>query len=71
MRGTFRNIASTLAEAGAQSSDVVEINSYRVDLQQNVLLAVAAEFLEGPSLSGLTSASQHYSQLKYWSKSVA
>jgi enamine deaminase RidA (YjgF/YER057c/UK114 family) len=49
-RGTFRNIAVTLAEAGADWSDVVEINSYRVDLrsQDDVLLAVASEFLEAP-----------------------
>ena len=49
-RGTFRNIAITLAEAGADWSDVVEINSYRVDLrsQDDVLLIVASEFLEAP-----------------------
>jgi len=49
-RGTFRNIATTLAEAGADWSDVVEIKSYRVDLrsQDDVLLAVASEFLEAP-----------------------
>jgi enamine deaminase RidA (YjgF/YER057c/UK114 family) len=50
IRQTFLNIAVTLAEAGATWSDVVEINSYRVGLQRHaeVLLTVAAEFLEDP-----------------------
>ena len=50
IRQTFRNIALTLAEAGATWSDVVEINSYRVGLQSQAgtLLAVAAEFLDDP-----------------------
>jgi enamine deaminase RidA (YjgF/YER057c/UK114 family) len=49
-RGTFRNIALTLAEAGADWSDVVEINSYRVNLrsQEDTVLVVAAEFLDAP-----------------------
>lgn len=50
LRGTFRNIASTLAEAGASWSDVVEINSYHIGLrsQAHFMLRVAAEFLEEP-----------------------
>lgn len=50
LRGAFRNISSTLAEAGASWSDVVEINSFHVDLrgQADFLLRVAAEFLEPP-----------------------
>jgi enamine deaminase RidA (YjgF/YER057c/UK114 family) len=50
IRQTFRNIALTLAEAGATWSDVVEINSYRVNLQSQAatLLVVAAEFLDDP-----------------------
>ncbi len=50
LRGAFRNIASTLAEAGASWSDVVEINSYHVGLRSHAdfLLSVAAEFLERP-----------------------
>jgi enamine deaminase RidA (YjgF/YER057c/UK114 family) len=50
VRGTFRNIALTLAEAGLDWSDVVELNSYHVGLQDQaeVLLAVAAEFLQDP-----------------------
>ncbi len=50
LRGAFRNIASTLAEAGASWSDVVEINSYHVGLrnQADFLLSVAAEFLKAP-----------------------
>jgi enamine deaminase RidA (YjgF/YER057c/UK114 family) len=49
-RGTFRNIAITLAEAGAGWEDVVEITSYRVGLrtQAEVLLEVAQEFLQDP-----------------------
>jgi enamine deaminase RidA (YjgF/YER057c/UK114 family) len=50
LRGAFRNIASTLAEAGVSWSDVVEINSYHVGLrsQADFMLSVAAEFLEAP-----------------------
>ena len=50
LRGAFRNIASTLAAAGASWSDVVEINSYHVGLrgQADFLLRVAAEFLRAP-----------------------
>lgn len=50
LRGAFRNIASTLAEVGATWADVVEINSYHVDLRSHAdfLLRVAAEFLEAP-----------------------
>ncbi len=48
IRQTFRNIALTLAEAGATWSDVVEINSYRVGLQAELLLEIAAEFLGDP-----------------------
>jgi enamine deaminase RidA (YjgF/YER057c/UK114 family) len=49
-RGTFQNISLTLAEAGADWSDVVEITSYRVDLrgQAEVVLKVAQEFLQDP-----------------------
>jgi enamine deaminase RidA (YjgF/YER057c/UK114 family) len=49
-RQTFRNIAITLAEAGASWSDVVEVTSYRVGLraQAEVTLVVAAEFLTSP-----------------------
>jgi enamine deaminase RidA (YjgF/YER057c/UK114 family) len=50
IRQTFRNIAITLAEAGANWSDVVEINSYHVGLlsQAEATLGIAAEFLEDP-----------------------
>ena len=50
LRGAFRNIASTLAEAGASWADVVEINSYHVGLrsQAHFMLSVAAEFLKPP-----------------------
>lgn len=50
LRGAFRNVSSTLAEAGASWSDVVEINSYHVNLrsQADFMLKVAAEFLEPP-----------------------
>ena len=49
-RGTFRNISITLEAAGATWDDVVEINSYRVELrsQADVLLQVAQEFLHDP-----------------------
>ncbi len=50
VRGTFRNVALTLAEAGLDWSNVVELTSYHVGLhdQAEVLLAVAAEFLQDP-----------------------
>jgi enamine deaminase RidA (YjgF/YER057c/UK114 family) len=50
IRQTFRNIALTLAEAGADWSDVVEITSYHVGLlsQAEATLRVAAEFLHDP-----------------------
>ena len=50
IRQTFRNIALTLAEAGATWSDVVEINSYHVGLlnQAEATLRIAGEFLEDP-----------------------
>jgi enamine deaminase RidA (YjgF/YER057c/UK114 family) len=49
-RQTFRNIALTLAEAGATWSDVVEMNSYHVGLlsQAEAVLRIAAEFLREP-----------------------
>ncbi len=50
IRQVFRNIAFTLAEAGASWSDVVEINSYHVGLvsQAEAVFKVAAEFLVDP-----------------------
>jgi enamine deaminase RidA (YjgF/YER057c/UK114 family) len=50
IRGTFRNLAVTLARAGATWADVVEIRSFHVGLraQGNTFLAVAAEFLGDP-----------------------
>jgi enamine deaminase RidA (YjgF/YER057c/UK114 family) len=50
LRGAFSNISSTLAEAGASWANVVEINSFHIDLrsQAGFLLRVAAEFLEPP-----------------------
>ena len=50
IRQTFRNIAVTLAEAGAGWDDVVEVTTYHVDLddQRDVLLQVAAEYLVDP-----------------------
>ena len=50
IRQVFHNIGLTLAEAGAQWADVVEINSFHVGLanQAEALLRVAAEFLEDP-----------------------
>jgi enamine deaminase RidA (YjgF/YER057c/UK114 family) len=50
IRQVFRNIGLTLAEAGAQWADVVEINSYHVGLANHseTLLRVAGEFLEDP-----------------------
>jgi enamine deaminase RidA (YjgF/YER057c/UK114 family) len=50
IRQVFRNIAVTLADAGVDWSDVVEINSYHVGLlsQAEAVLKVAGEFLEDP-----------------------
>jgi enamine deaminase RidA (YjgF/YER057c/UK114 family) len=50
IRGTFANIALTLAEAGATWSDVVALTTYHVGLrgQTGMLLTVAAEFLDIP-----------------------
>jgi enamine deaminase RidA (YjgF/YER057c/UK114 family) len=49
-RQTFHNVSETLSDAGVSWSDVVEITSFRVGLraQAEVLLTVAAEFLERP-----------------------
>lgn len=49
-RQVFRNVALTLAEAGAAWSDVIEINSYHVGLlgQAESLLRIASEFLADP-----------------------
>jgi enamine deaminase RidA (YjgF/YER057c/UK114 family) len=50
IRQTFRNIADTLATANAALSDVIELTTYHVGLhrQADVLLRVAAEFLDDP-----------------------
>ena len=50
IRQVFRNITFTLAEAGANWSDVVELNSYHVGLlnQAEAVFRIAAEFLEDP-----------------------
>jgi enamine deaminase RidA (YjgF/YER057c/UK114 family) len=50
IRGTFRNIALTLAAAGATWADVVEINSFHVGYreQSEIVLRVASEFLSAP-----------------------
>jgi enamine deaminase RidA (YjgF/YER057c/UK114 family) len=50
IRQVFHNIALTLGEAGANWSNVVELNSYHVGLgaQSEALLRVAAEFLVDP-----------------------
>jgi len=50
VRGTFRNISLTLAEAGLGWSNVVQMTSYHVGLrsQMPILLAVAGEFLQEP-----------------------
>ena len=50
IRGTFANIALTLAEAGMTWSDVVEVTTYHIGLrdQMGTLLAVAAEYLGVP-----------------------
>jgi enamine deaminase RidA (YjgF/YER057c/UK114 family) len=51
IRRTFENIAQTLAEAGTDWSDVVEIVSYHVGLrsQGDVLIAISKEFLASPA----------------------
>jgi enamine deaminase RidA (YjgF/YER057c/UK114 family) len=50
VRGTFRNLAETLVEAGADWSDVVSMTSYHVGLRghEEVVLRVAGEFLHSP-----------------------
>jgi enamine deaminase RidA (YjgF/YER057c/UK114 family) len=50
IRQVFRNISSTLAEAGTSWSHVVEITSYHVGLlrQSGATMKVAAEFLDDP-----------------------
>jgi enamine deaminase RidA (YjgF/YER057c/UK114 family) len=51
MRGTFQNIALTLAEAGCGWKDVVELTSYHVGLRAHfpeIAFEVASEFLEKP-----------------------
>jgi enamine deaminase RidA (YjgF/YER057c/UK114 family) len=50
IRQVFRNLTTTLTEAGANWDEVVEINSYHVGLarQAEPLLVVAAEFLDDP-----------------------
>lgn len=50
IRGTFVNIASTLAEAGATWADVVEIRSFHVHYheQSDLVMEIAAEFLTDP-----------------------
>ena len=50
IRGTFRNLAETLAGAGAEWPDVVSLTSYHVPLrgQEELILRVAAEFMERP-----------------------
>lgn len=50
IRQTFHNITDALDELGADWSDVVALRSYHVGLrkQAEVMLEVAAEFLESP-----------------------
>ena len=50
IRGTFVNIALTLAEVGASWTDVVSLTTYHVGLrtQTAMLLNVAADFLDVP-----------------------
>jgi enamine deaminase RidA (YjgF/YER057c/UK114 family) len=50
IRQTFRNIADVLHEVSGDWSDVVALRSYHVGLraQAEVMLEVAAEFLEPP-----------------------
>jgi enamine deaminase RidA (YjgF/YER057c/UK114 family) len=51
IRQTFQSIAQTLADAGADWSDVVEIVSYHVGLrsQAAALIEVSKEFLAAPA----------------------
>ena len=50
IRGTFVNIALTLAEAGASWTDVVSLTTYHIGLrtQSAMLLKVAGDFLDVP-----------------------
>jgi enamine deaminase RidA (YjgF/YER057c/UK114 family) len=50
VRGTFRNLAETLAGVGASWADVIAMTSYHVGVrgQEGIVLRVAAEFLEPP-----------------------
>jgi enamine deaminase RidA (YjgF/YER057c/UK114 family) len=50
IRGALRNLTETLTAAGADWSQVVCMTSYHVGLhdQEDTLLRVAGEFLEGP-----------------------
>jgi enamine deaminase RidA (YjgF/YER057c/UK114 family) len=50
IRQTFRNITDALEEIGADWSNVVALRSYQIGLrgQAEVMLQVAAEFLEAP-----------------------
>lgn len=51
VRGTFRNVTLTLAEAGMGWADVVELTSYHVGLRSQFpepVFGVAAEFLTEP-----------------------
>ena len=50
LRGTFRNIGMTLAEAGASWADVVEIHSFHVGYREQAesSVEIAAEFLSDP-----------------------
>ncbi|MEO8262674.1 MAG: Rid family hydrolase [Pseudolysinimonas sp.] len=50
LRQTFRNLTETLAEAGLEWHDVVEITSYHVGLQaqSGILLEIAGEFMRPP-----------------------
>jgi enamine deaminase RidA (YjgF/YER057c/UK114 family) len=50
VRQSFRNLADTLAAAGATFSDVVELTSYHIGprTQTEALLRIAAEYLDGP-----------------------
>ena len=64
IRQVFRNIAHTLDEAGANWSNVVELNSYHVGLvqQSEALLRVAAEFPRR-SVSSVDSRGRHRAHL--------
>jgi enamine deaminase RidA (YjgF/YER057c/UK114 family) len=50
IRQTFTNVAETLAAAGFDWSDVVEVTTYHVGLREQaaVVLRIAAEFLPEP-----------------------